>query len=252
MRRLSRGEERELSAAAKAGDFRARERLAGEALAAAHFVVLRYKQAFRDISYDDFMSAAQPAILRALRTFDPREYRLKTLVDKAVSNELRKYAKRRVKLAKRELLTDFRNYNSYNGAEGDDQNPYDANAADLAWKTTTVDADSLSDLSGLLARLEDGIAKASITTLLAGDVDLTQGEIAKRLGVSEATVSRALVKAYAKLRALAAVPAAADQDAAMLRRIAATRAKYTPLGVSETERREAAEPELDDGYTAQP
>ena len=138
VRRLSRGEERELSAAAKAGNFRARERLAVEALAAAHFVVLRFKQAYRDITYDDFMSAAQPAILRALRAFDPGEYRLKTLVDKAVTNELRKYSKRRVKLAKRELLADFQNYDSFNGAEGDDQNPYDANAADLAWKTTTV------------------------------------------------------------------------------------------------------------------
>jgi DNA-directed RNA polymerase specialized sigma subunit len=140
VRRLSRGEERELSAAAKAGDFRARERLAVEALAAAHFVVLRFKQAYRDILYDDFMSAAQPAILRALRAFDPREYRLRTLVDKAVTNELRKYSKRRVKLAKRELLTDFQNYDSYNGAEGDDQNPYDANAADLAWKAASFKA----------------------------------------------------------------------------------------------------------------
>jgi Sigma-70, region 4 len=125
---------------------------------------------------------------------------------------LRKYSKRRVKLAKRELLTDFQNYDSYNGAEGDDQNPYDANAADLAWKTATFDTDELGGLPGLLAHLEAGIAKDVVTALLGGD--LTQREVAARLRVSESTVSRALARAIEKLRGLAASPAAADQEAA--------------------------------------
>jgi RNA polymerase sigma factor (sigma-70 family) len=180
--------------------------------------VLRFKKAYRDIPYDDFRDAAQPAILRALRSFNPKKGRLKTLVDSAVTNELRKYAKRRVEMARRELPMSVGD--DYDDECDDYYNRFDDAASHLAWKAATFEADSLSGLSELLDRLEAGNGKDAVTALLGG---LTQKEISAQLHVSEPTVSRALASAYAKLRSLVDVPAAPDPG------VLATRAKYGKL-----------------------
>ena len=127
--------------------------------------------------------------------------------------------------------------------DGDDNadNDYSADEAVLAWKADEFDADQLGGLSRLLAQLEPGNGKDAVTALLGG---LTQKEIAAQLHVSEPTVSRALTSAYAKLRSLVDVPAAADPeaaDAAVSRHVLATRENDTRLRVSEEELLEEAE-----------
>jgi DNA-directed RNA polymerase specialized sigma24 family protein len=106
-------------------------------------------------------------------------------------------------------------------------NDYSAGKAVQAWEYAEFDADELSDLTELLAHIEDEREKQAVTALLAGDV--TQKEVARQLHVSEATLSRILAGAVEKLRGLAAIPAAADQEAAMTKHVLSTRREHGKL-----------------------
>jgi RNA polymerase sigma factor (sigma-70 family) len=175
---------------------------------------------------EDLFAVAAAAMPAVLDEFDPSRNRLSTFAQRPLQWAIADYLTATgllhpgsdpKALAKAEVLRPLQLVAPAPSAaadDGDDEgdSDYSADEAWSAWRADVFDADALSSLSGLLARLEDGIAKDVVTVLLGGD--LTQKEIAAQLNVSEPTVSRALAKAYAKLRNLAAVPEGVPYGAA--------------------------------------
>jgi RNA polymerase sigma factor (sigma-70 family) len=178
-----------------------------------------------DAHLEDLFAVAAAAMPAVLNKFDPACGRLSTLAHRAVqwaivdcltaAGILHQRADANA-VAKAKLLRPIELVAPVAGAAADDgddsaDNDYSVGKAGQAWEYAEYDADELSDLTELLATLEEGPEKQAVTALLDG---LTQKEIAAQLNVSEPTVSRALASAYAKLRSLVGIPAAADPEKA--------------------------------------
>ena len=192
-------------------------------------------------NFEDLFAAAAAAMPAVLDEFDPGRYRLSTFAQRpiqwAIIDHLtaagtlhpRGDANARLKAQVLRPLGLVARPAGAAAGDGDDNadNDYSAGKAVQAWEYAEFDADAFSDLTKLLAHIEDEREKQAVTALLAGDV--TQKEVARQLHVSEATLSRILAGAVEKLRGLAAIPAAADQEAAMRKHVLSTRREHGKL-----------------------
>ena len=180
-------------------------------------------------SFEDLFAVAAAAVRAVLDEFDPSRYRLSTFAQRPIQWAIVDYlteagilhprGEANAWLKARVLLPLGLVAPAAGAAAGDDNadNDYSAGKAVPAWEYAEFDADELSDLTELLAHIEDEREKQAVTALLAGDV--TQKEVARKLHVSEATLSRILAGAVEKLRGLAAIPAAARRRPQPRRRL---------------------------------
>ena len=180
-------------------------------------------------SFEDLFAVAAAAVRAVLDEFDPSRYRLSTFAQRPIQWAIVDYlteagilhprGEANAWLKARVLLPLGLVAPAAGAAAGDDNadNDYSAGKAVPAWEYAEFDADELSDLTELLAHIEDEREKQAVTALLAGDV--TQKEVARKLHVSEATLSQILAGAVEKLRGLAAIPAAARRRPQPRRRL---------------------------------
>lgn len=195
---LSAEEEREcLEAFREQGDITARNRLVEHNLRLVAHIIKKYYSSVRD--QDDLISIGTIGLMKAVSTFDySKGIRLATYASRCIENEilmfLRKNSSQRTEVSFDEPLnTDWDGkellLSDVLGTEGD-----------VVLRPIEADADRklLSDAVGMLSQRERAIITMRFG--LWGQKELTQKEVADRLGISQSYISRLEKRIILRLR----------------------------------------------------
>ena len=195
---LSAEEEREcLEAFRERGDITARNRLVEHNLRLVAHIIKKYYSSVRD--QDDLISIGTIGLMKAVSTFDySKGIRLATYASRCIENEilmfLRKNSSQRTEVSFDEPLnTDWDGkellLSDVLGTEGD-----------VVLRPIEADADRklLSDAVGMLSQRERDIITMRFG--LWGQKELTQKEVADRLGISQSYISRLEKRIILRLR----------------------------------------------------